>query len=187
MTESFITESKKKNWLPRLIEDQNGFICYQCDDTLKPGHYVFEHLSDKRKDSRYENIALCCVSCNNKKPHDFDMQLKAIELLKKKEEMGLKYLEDNTAHENNSSEIEINKLLYNFTKQHITQQIALEGKYSFDDAVSEIPYLCHERFGHGSEVTIRKYLKSLTCKASEWQVVKDDKGKKWICKRGVLN
>ena len=115
------------------------------------------------------------------------MKLKALELLKKKEEAGLKYLEDEKAHENNSSEIEINKALYNFTKQRITEQIALEGKYSLDDAISELPFLCQERFGHGSEATIRRYLKQLTCKASEWQVIKDNKNKKWICKREVLN
>lgn len=63
----------------------------------------------------------------------------------------------------------------------------LEGKYSLDDAISELPYLCQERFGHGSEATIRRYLKQLTSKVSEWQVIKDDKNKKWICKREVLN
>ena len=187
MTRVFLTESKKKAWLPRLINDQGGFICYQCGDTLKPGHYCFEHLDDRRDRTRYEAIGLSCLSCNNKKPNDFDMQDKAMTLLRKKEEAGFKYLEDETAHENNSSEIEINKALYNFTKQYISQQIALEGKYSLDDAIAELPYLCHERFGHGSEATIRRYLKQLTCKASEWQVIKDDKNKKWICKRGVLN
>jgi len=187
MTKSFLTESKKKTQLPRHINDLGGFICYQCDDALKPGHYVFEHLNDRRDDSRYENISLACVSCNIKKINDYDMKFKALELLKKKEEAGLKYLEDETAHENNSSEIEINKTLFNFTKRYITEQIALEGKYSLDDAIAELPYLCQERFGHGSEATIRRYLKQLTSKVSEWQVIKDDKNKKWICKREVLN
>ena len=187
MAKSFLTESKKKAWLPRLINDQGGFICYQKGETLKPGHYVFEHLNDRRDDTRYENIGLACSSCNIKKIDDYDMKLKAIELLRKKEEAGLKYLEDETAHENNSSEIEINKALFNFTKQYITEKITLEGKYSLDDAISELPYLCQERFGHGSEATIRRYLKQLTSKVSDWQVIKDDKNKKWICKREVLN
>lgn len=186
MTKSFLTESKKKTWLPRLIEDQGGFICYQCDDTLKPGHYCFEHLDDRRDRTRYEAIGLSCLSCNNKKANDFDMHDKAMTLLRKKEEAGLKYLEDETAHENNSSEIEINKALYSFTKQYITEKIVTDVNVSFDDTISELPYLTQERFGHGSEQTIRRYLKQLTCKASEWQVVKDDKNKKIICKR-VLN
>ena len=184
---SYITGAKKKKWLPRLIDDQGGFICYQCDDTLKPGHYVYEHLNDQREDSRYENTGLACVSCNNKKPHSFDMQLIARELLKKKEEAGLKYLEDNGAHENNSSEIEINKALYSFAEQYLSERIAADINISFDDTLTELTYLAQERFGHGSEPTFRKYLKSLTCKVSQLQVVKDDKNKKIICKRNVLN
>jgi len=184
---SYLTEAKKRKWLPKLIIDQNGFICYQCDDTLKPGHYVFEHLNDRREDSRYENTGLACIICNNKKPHSIDMQLKARELLKKKEEAGLKYLEDEGAHENNSSEIEINKILYNFTEQYISEQVAANVNISKDETLAELTYLGQERFGHGSESTFRKYLKSLTCKIAKWQVVLDDKGKKIICKRNVLN
>jgi len=187
MSKSFLTESKKKKWLPGLIIDQGGFICYQCDDTLKPGHYVYEHLNDRREDSRYENTALACVSCNNKKPHSIDMQLIAQELLKKKEEAGLKYQEDSTAHENNSSEIEINKVLFSFTEQYLSEQIAANVNISFDETLAELTFLAQKRFGHGSEVTFRKYLKSWTCKAADWQVVRDDKNKKIICKRNVLN
>jgi len=187
MSKSFLTESKKKKWLPRHIDDQDGFVCYQCDDTLKPGHYVFEHLNDNREDSRYENNALACVSCNNKKPHSFDMQLKARELLKKKEEAGLKYLEDHGAHENNSSEIEINKILYSFTEKYISEQIAANVNIPFNETLSELTYLAQKRFGHGAESTFRRNLKSLTCPIADWQVVRDNKNKKIICKRGVLN
>jgi len=178
LTRSFLTESKKKAWLPRLIEDQGGFVCYQCDETLKPGHYCFEHLNNHRDDSRYENVSLCCNRCNIKKIDDMDMQLKADELLRTKEEAGLKYLEDQTAHENNSSEIEINKALYNFTKQYIGEHVQTDGKYSFDDAISELPFLCQERFGHGSEQTIRRYVKQITCGVAPFQVIKDESNKK---------
>ena len=186
MTRSFLTEAKKKAWLPRLIEDQSGFVCYQCDETLKPGHYCFEHLNDHRDQTYYENTGLACNSCNIKKIDDTDMQLKAQDLLKKKEETGLKYLEDKTAHEQHSSEIQINQALYNFTKQYINEHVQTDGKYSFDDAIVELPYLCQERFGHGSEQTIRKYIKQLTCGVTPLQVIKDESNKKWICKR-VMN
>jgi len=186
MTQNFLTEAKKRLYLPRLIQDQGGFVCYQCDETLIPDHYCFEHLSNRRNDSRYENVALCCNSCNIKKIDNFDMKLKATDLLKKKEEAGLKYLEDKTAHEQHSSEIQINQALYNFTKQYINEYVQTDGKYSFDDAVAELPFLCQERFGHGSEQTIRKYIKQLTCGVAPLQVIKDESNKKWICKR-VMN
>ena len=185
MTESFLTESKKKEYLPRLIHEF-GFECYQGDGPLGKD-YVFEHLNDKRLDSRYENIALAHQSCNIKKINDFDMKLKAQDLLKKREEAGLKYLEDTEAHKQYSSEIEINKLLYAFTEQYVSEQIAIHVNISFDDTLTELTYLAQKRYGHGSEATFRKYLKSITCKVSELQVVKDDHGKKIICKRNVLN
>lgn len=187
MTRSYITESKKKDWLPKLIIDQDGFVCYQCDDTLKPGHYCFEHLNDRRDDTRIENTGLSCNSCNIKKINDYDMKLKAQELLAKKEEAGFKYLEDEKAHEQNSSEIEINTSLYNFHKKYINEQITLEGRYAFNDAIAELPFLCQERFCHGSEMSTRRYLKQLTNKLSDLQIIKDDNNKKWICKRNVLN
>jgi len=122
MTKTYLTETKKRIYLPKCIEDQGGFICYQCDDILKPGHYVFEHLNDDREDSRYENTGLACTSCNNKKPHNFDMGLKAMELLHKKEEACLKYLEDENAHQNNSSEIK-NRPEYNSKSDFVAQAV----------------------------------------------------------------
>ena len=183
MTYSFLTESKKKQWLPRLIEDQGGFICYQCEQTLKPGHYCYEHLNDKRDDTRYENTGLACNSCNIKKIDDFDMKLKASELLKKKEEAGLKYLEDKTVHEQYSSEIEINKAMYTFTQQFLLERINTDGKIEFSDVLDCIVYLCQERFGHGSEQTVRRYIKQLTCGVAPYKVIRDEKNQKWIVKR----
>ena len=185
MTRS-LTQSLKQKYLPILIKRDHGFICLYCKEPLT-GEYIFEHLNGNRHDNRIENIVTSHQKCNIEKIESMEYQLMADEKLLQNEELGLHYLEDGTAHEENSSEIEINKILYNFTKQYITEKIALEGKYSFDDAISELPYLCQERFGHGSEATIRRYLKQLTCKASEWQVIKDDKNKKWITKRNVLN
>ena len=132
-------------------------------------------------------MALVCRSCNAKKLNNYDYQIIAADKLKQNEEAGIKYQEDNSAHENNSSEIEINKALYSFHKQYISERIASDGQYLFDDAIAELPYLCQERFDHGSEATTRKYIKQLTSKVTKWQVVKDDKNKKIICKRNVLN
>ena len=80
-------------------------------------------------------------------------------------------------------EIEINKTLYNFTKQYISEHVQTDGKYSFDDAITELPFLCQERFGHGSEQTIRRYVKQLTCGVAPFQVIKDESNKKWIVRR----
>jgi len=180
------TESQKLKDLPKLIKRDNGFVCLYCKEPLT-GEYIFEHLNGNRHDNRIENKALAHQSCNIKKIESLEYQLIADAKLQQNEEMGLHYLEDSTAHEENSSEIEINISLYNFHKKYINEQITLEGKYSFNDAIAELPFLCQDRFGHGSEMTTRRYLKQLTSKVSDLQIIKDDNNKKWICKREVLN
>ena len=185
MTKS-LTQSLKQKFLPMLINRDKGFACFYCKKTLTD-EYVFDHLSSKRQDNRIENLVLACQSCNIKKIESVEFQLMADEKLLQNEELGLHYLEDPTAHENNSSEIEINTSLYNFHKKYINEQIALEGKYAFNDAIAELPFLCQDRFGHGSEMSTRRYLKQFTSKVSDLQIIKDDKNKKIICKRGVLN
>ena len=179
-----LTDSLKQKYLPALIQRDGGFNCFYCKEALTP-EYVYEHLV-KRSDPQMINIVLSCQPCNIKKINNIDYQLMAQEKFKQNEEAGLKYLEDTESHKQYSSEIEINKILYSFHKQYISERIASDGQYLFDDAIAELPYLCQERFDHGSEITTRKYIKQLTSKVTKWQVVKDDKGKKIICKR-VLN
>jgi len=181
-----LTEVLKRKYLPALIQRDDGFNCFYCKDHLT-GEYIYEHLNDNRQDNRVDNLVTAHQSCNIKKIDSLEYQLMAQEKLMQNEEAGLKYSEDETAHENNSSEIEINKALYRFAEQYIIERIVVDVNISYDDTLSELTYLAQERFGHGSESTFRKYLKSLTCKVSKWQVVKDDKNKKIICLRGVLN
>lgn len=181
----YLTESLKKKYLPRLLQEF-GFICYQCNSILNGVNYVFEHLNDTRLDSRYENTALACQSCNVKKINNFDMKLKAQELLKQREEAGIKYLENHDALEEISSERKLNKLLMSFTKQYLEERVNTDGKIRLKDALDEIVYLCQERFGAGAEPTIRRYLKSLTCGVASFQIVTDESGEDWITRR-LLN
>jgi hypothetical protein len=180
-----LTERLKKEYLPRLLKEF-GYNCYQCTKSLNDKQMIFEHLNDKRNDSRYENIAPACQSCNIKKINDLDMKLKAQDLLKQREEAGFKYLENPTAIEEISSERQLNKILFSFTEQFVEERVNTDGKYLLSDAIAEIPYLCQKRFGAGAEPTIRRYLKQITCGLSNLEIVTDEKGKHWICKR-ILN
>ena len=184
MVSRYITETQKMRILPNHIKEFNGLVCYQCENQLGPD-YEHDHLNKNRNDNRDENIALICRSCNAKKELNSDMEIKAYELLKKREDAGLKFLEDKDAGKE-PSEIEINKALFNYTKQFITERVNTDGNYLFNDALNEIVYLCQEKFGHGSEQTVRRYINQLTCAVAPYQIVRDDKNKKLICKR-VLN
>ncbi len=180
-----LTEKMKKDDLPRYLQEF-GFICYQCEQSLAGRDYLYEHLNDRRLDSRYENIALCCYPCNAKKIRDFDMQMKAQELLKKREEAGFKFVENPTAIEEISSESQKNRLLFPFTERIIEERVNTDNKYKLQDALTEIPYLTQKKFGCGAEPTIRRYIKQITCASAPFQIVTDDKGIDWICRR-ILN
>jgi len=177
-----LTESLKRKYLPIVIHRDGGLNCLYCKEALT-GDYVWDHLNSQRTDNRVDNLVTAHQSCNIKKITYGDYQLAAQDKLEQNEEAGLKYLEDEGATENNSSEIEINKALYSFTNQYLSERIAADTNISFDDTLTELTYLAQERFGHGSEPTFRKYLKSLTCKVSQLQVVRDEKNKKITCKR----
>lgn len=181
MTFRNMTQLLKLKLLPLLIKLQNGFNCYQCGKALHGDDYVFEHLNDNRFDNRPENIALCCQSCNIKKISNMDMKIKAQELLKSNEERGITPNED-TSHESKSNEIEINRTLRPFCKQYLTERVLTDGKISYKDALLELTYLSQEKFGCGSETTIRKYLAELTCKVTPFMIIKEGK-ERYIVKR----
>jgi len=176
-----LTTSLKQKYLPQLIQ-RDGFSCHYCQKQLG-SDYVYDHLDDNRFHNQIENIVLACQSCNIKKATHFDLQFLAQEKRKQNEEMGLKFVEDRSISENLPSEIEINKTLYNFTKQYITERVNTDGSLPYTDALNEIVYLCQEKFGHGSEQTVRRYINQLTCGVADYQVIKDQEGKKQIVKR----
>ena len=165
--------SKKSKYLPIIIRRQNGLNCYQCDTVFTNVDYVFEHLNDKRFDNRIENIALCCQSCNIKKIHDFDMKLKATDLLRRNEEAAI--IEDDGGMDAKSTEIDINRTLRPFCKQYITERVNTDGSIPARDTMLELTYLSQEQFGCGAESTIRKYLAELTCKVAPFMIIKEGK------------
>ena len=169
------------------VQRDDGFTCLFCKKPLGRD-YIREHLNNNRNDNRRENMALACRSCNLKKLNNCDYQIIASDKLKQNEDASVKYLETREAHKQYSSEIEISTFLYEHTKQYLTEQTTLNGSISFDDALAEIVFIAQEKIGHGAESTIRKILKSLTCKLGPFQVVKNpNNGEKLICKRNVLN
>jgi len=176
-----LTTSLKQKFLPALIQ-RDGFKCHYCETALESS-YVYDHLDDNRFHNQIENIVLSCQSCNIKKASNFDLKLIAQEKRKRNEEMAIKFVEDKTAGENLPSEIEINKTLYSFAKQYLSERVNTDGSLPYTDALNEIVYLCQEKFGHGSEQTVRRYINQLTCGVADYQVIRDQENKKQIVKR----
>jgi hypothetical protein len=104
-------------------------------------------------------------------------------LKKQREEASIKYVESPDAIEEISSERQVNKILYPLSEQIISERISADGHYPLSDALAEVPFIAQERYGFGSETTVRKYIKSLTSKVGPFSIVTDDKGVKLIVKR----
>ena len=181
-----LTNSFKNEIFPKLIQEF-GFVCVLCEKPIEKGeNWDFCHLNDKSRDNRIENIGISHHSCNVRMINDIDMKLKAQELLRQREEAGLKFQENPTTLDEISSERKANKILFPFTKQYLTEQINTDSKILLADALAEICYLTQEKYGIGAEPTIRRYIKQLTCGVAPFQIITDDKGKDWIVRR-VLN
>ena len=158
------------------------FACWYCDkDFLSLSDYLYDHLNNKRTDNRVDNIVLACNTCNNKKPHDCDMQLLALEKLADNENRN--YMRDNKglrAKRKDSTEIEISTQNYEVAKQWLIREVDSKKFVLFNDALNSISYECREKTGHGSQQSIRNYINTLTSLAGPFELAKNDKGKKII-------
>lgn len=145
---------------------------------------MFEHLDDNPNNTVSTNIGISCQSCNIKKSSNYDMKLKALELKKHYEAMALDPDEGENLTHSASSEIDINRKCYGYTKQWLTEIINIDGKTELNDAVFSIVFDCQEKFGAGAESTIRKYINTLTlARGSNFMQIKDEDKKRWIVKR----
>lgn len=179
-----INRTFKLKQLPVCIKRQGGLTCYQCNQTILDGNYVFEHLDDNYDNTISTNVAIAHQSCNIKKTINYDMKLKALELKKIYEKMAIDPDDGENLSRASSSEIDINRKCYGYTKQWLTEIVGVDGRVELNDAVFSIIYDCQEKFGAGAESTIRKYVNTLTlARGSQLMQTKDDDGKRWVIKR----
>ncbi|CUR51804.1 Putative HNH endonuclease [Nitrosotalea devaniterrae] len=181
-----LSEKQKMEYLPLLIKRDGGFKCFYCNYPLGYYSFIYEHLNDNRNDNRLENIVLACGSCNNKKPDNYDMKIKANEKLKKNEDSNFvrerNYVEDKTPNDA-STEIKINQSNFQITEQYVTERVATDGSIEYREALDSCVYLCKSRTGHGSQQSVRNYLATLTCAVAPFQIIKDENSTKLIVKR----
>jgi len=183
-----LTKRLKMLYLPLLILRDGGFFCWYCIKPLVINQHVFDHLNNNREDNRLQNIVLACDSCNNKKPHDLDMQDIAMMKLKINEESNFlrerKFLIDELTKEA-SPEIEINVSNTEITKQFITEKVKCNGFILKSEALYCSVYLCREKTGHGSPQSAREYIKILTCEVAPFKIVQDENKRKIIVRRTI--
>ena len=164
-------------WLDVIISRDGRYACWYCSkDFFSLSDFVFEHLNCNRADNRVDNLVLACSTCNNKKPHDIDMQLLASEKLHENEKiMYMRESNHSKTDRKTSTEISINVSNFEIAKLYLIKNVPVD----FNEALNSISYLCREKTGHGSQQSTYKYINTLTSVVAPFEIVKEN-GKKVI-------
>ena len=110
----------KRDWLDVIIKRDGGQVCFYCKISLSLSEIIWEHLDDNRTHNVIDNLVFACRRCNNKKPHDIDMQIIAQEKLQ--ENIKSNYMREIINSKNKqTSEIEIGTT--NFDGNYIVSKI----------------------------------------------------------------
>ena len=184
-TVKHLSISLKQKYLPLIIK-RDGENCLYCGKKLNHRTHIFEHLNNNRNYNELENIVLACQSCNNKKQHDSEMQILALEKLKVNEKsnfMRERNLEGEINSHEASTEIEINVSNFDITEQYITDIVDCDGCVAFTDALNSCVALCKEKTGHGSHQSVRNYILALTSTLGDFEIVRGENGRKEIIRR----
>jgi len=181
-----LTYSNKKKWNP-LIVKQTGYYCFFCrcpyttEIPLEHGH-----LNGNDDDTRPENLAYMCKSCNNKMKFNFDMQILANDQLIKNEK-AVCACERTDASEDTSQQetARINReLTLTFLKEH-----TINGDdILLSDAVDAITNLCYDNNKTGSQAAVRRYIGQFSNPINGYFVIfTDHEGKKRIKRKEIKN
>ena len=160
-----LTYTLKRKWEPIVI-NQTGRDCFHCNsENTELNPLEWGHLNGNDNDSRPENFAFMCKTCNNKQKFNYDMQILANEQLQKNEKAVLtreRMLPDTGTTKELTSQQEINKINYQITKQFIQEHTLIEKEVILRDAVNAIVDICKDNNGTGSQSAVYRYIESIT-------------------------
>ncbi len=179
---SYLRKHKKEEYLPKLIELQGGFICIYCKLPLGPDDYIYEHLDGDRQHNDIGNIRMAHQKCNIHKINSPEFQIIARNELEKESEKCLRERK-NEDSEHYTTEIEINIQCRLYTKQFLDEHIATDGSILYSDALWSIVNDLNEKYNHGSEQAVRRYLNALCSMTGKYMIIKNDDGKREIVRR----
>ena len=181
-----LSNKLKTKYLPILLERDGGFHCWYCKNPLdKTNNWIFEHLDNDTCNNSLENMVLSCQSCNNKKPHDSDLQILAQE--KKEQNEKSNFMWGREKEEANaptlSVEMDANHRNFDISHQFLSEIVETDGSIEYKDALDSITMRCKKVTGFGSQVSIRRHLDALTSREGNFMIAKNDEKKRIIVKR----
>ncbi len=176
-----LTSRMKRIWFEPIILRDGGQLCFYCKISLSLSEIIWEHLDDNRKHNVIDNLVFACRTCNNKKPHDIDMQLIAQEKLR--DNLKRNYMREiiNTKNKQ-TSEIEIGCTNFEIAEIFLHKNVPIE----FTEALNSITYECKKKTGYGSQQSVRNYIDSLCSSTAPFEIYKVGKDKTIMYKRNYL-
>lgn len=188
-----LTSNMKAKFYPILVQ-RDGDVCFYCAmpfvqevESLKR---TFDHLNNDWDDNRIENLVLCHFECNNKKRNDLEMQMIALDKLKKNLD-SVPYSETLRERENNQAtdeltEGELNRIINKITDTYLKEKLPDSDQDTFlpfTDTMNSITYLVQQDTkGRGGQVAVRRAIDVRCCSIGEFQILRED-GKRIIRRR----
>jgi len=173
---SRVTHANKRNWNPKIIK-QSGLCCLFCRGTDIPLEYG--HLNSNRDDSRPENLAFMCHSCNCKMIDDFDMRNIANAQLTKNEDAVLMCERMNkrlVVTEELTSCQAISDVNFKIAEQYVLERIVVDGYLHVKEGVDDVVGICRKNNNTGSQSAVYRYFRTLCSSAYPYEFAKDGKG-----------
>ena len=166
------TYTQMRRWGP-LIENQTGINCFfcKCPDTVDTP-LEYGHLNGRKNDSRPENLAKMCHSCNIKMIDDFDMQLIAQEQLEKNENAalacaGMNKTVGTTEQLTSCQAISANN--FKIAEQYVLEHTVTDGYLVVKDGVNDVVGICRKNDNTGSESAVYRYFHILCSTAYDYE------------------
>ncbi len=176
-----LTVRMKRIWFEPIILRDGGQLCFYCKISLSLSEIIWEHLDDNRKHNVIDNLVFACRTCNNKKPHDIDMQLIAQEKLR--DNLKRNYMREIISTKNKqTSEIEIGCTNFEIAEIFLHKNVPIE----FTEALNSITYECRKKTGYGSQQSVRNYIDSLCSSTAPFEIYKVGNDKTIMYKRNYL-
>ena len=140
-----------------------------------------DHLDDNPFNNESYNYVLVHSECNKEKRNSFDYKILAKEKLEENKKKYASSLE--ITESDDSPETEHNKNVSNLTEQCLSEKINTDGYFEYSDALDGITYLALKKFGHCSQVSVRRHLSTFTSPFAPYMIIRNEKGKKIIVRR----
>lgn len=165
------------------LVESDGPICIFCNLNTPEYDRELEHLDNNIENNKPENHALTHKKCNLEKRYNPEYQIIAKERLALNQTRNMtSAIEDKTEY-GNSPEIEHNVNVRQFVRQRLEEIIKIDNEISYSDALNGFTYLAGEKFGHCSQITIRRHLDAFCSPPSPFMKIKNSSGKLVIVPR----